>query len=60
MKIKCENCGYCFPEEEVDSYEEHIGDPFGFPAYEGVYVCPHCKSLDLVDVDEEEELPDYD
>lgn len=60
MKIKCENCGYCFPEEELDSYEEPMGECFGFPAYERVYVCPCCHSLDLVDVDEEEELSEDD
>jgi len=51
MKIKCNDCGYEFPEDEIESREEHIGDPFGFPAYERVYFCPNCHSTDLIDED---------
>ncbi len=38
----CEDCGAEF--ENPASYEETIGEFWGFPARETFYVCPECGS----------------
>lgn len=57
MLIRCMNCGWRGDVDECPSYEEHIGDPFGFPAYERFYECPLCGSEDLEDEDDIDLIP---
>lgn len=51
VKFHCNDCGGDYDPDELDSYREHIGDPFGFPAYETICVCPLCGSDDLEEID---------
>jgi DNA-directed RNA polymerase subunit RPC12/RpoP len=48
----CEECGAEF--ENPATYEETIGEFWGFPARETFYVCPECGS-DMYDDERERE-----
>ena len=49
---KCNECDSEF--DELGSYKENIGEYWGIPVYETFYCCPHCKSDDYEEVDENE------
>lgn len=49
---KCNDCGYEF--EHPGSYQENMGEFWGMPAYETVYVCPDCRSDDYEEIEEED------
>ena len=51
---KCEECGCIFEEDEMDSYQECVGEFWGFPAYETFYCCPNCNSEAIDEYDETE------
>ena len=51
MLQRCMNCGWRGDFEDLNSHEEHIGDCFGFPAYERFYYCPQCGSEEIEDED---------
>lgn len=55
-QYKCEDCGLVT--NELETYRENIGECFGFPAYETVYLCPHCGSIDLKEYYESEDEED--
>ena len=42
MKI-CLECGEVFDDDEIAYWEERRGEFWGFPAYETMSGCPHCK-----------------
>ena len=46
-KLKCENCGEVFREEDADIRREKVGDFWGSPAYMNYNACPSCGSKDL-------------
>ena len=50
IQIHCNDCGMDFDPDELSSYTEHIGDCFGFPAYQTYSVCPLCGSEDLEEI----------
>lgn len=57
----CDDCGKYFktPKEEKESR----GEWFGFPSYETVYRCPHCRGyngyeFEEVEVDEDPRTPE--
>jgi hypothetical protein len=43
MAYKCISCGHIFEDGEQGSYQEYMGEHFGFPAYDTFYCCPICK-----------------
>ena len=43
-KLICLDCGEIFDEDELDSYEECVGEYWGTPAYETFGICPNCQS----------------
>ena len=48
---KCLNCNETF--DEPDSRQEYMGEFWGMPAYDTIYICPHCGSDEIVDTGEE-------
>ena len=46
----CYQC--CNEFENPDSYEDHVGDFWGQPAYETRYVCPICGNEAIYRIDE--------
>lgn len=50
----CDNCGREF--EMPVTIKEYRGEYFGMPAYEEIWVCPHCEDNNFYEVEEEEEL----
>lgn len=48
---KCLNCNETF--DEPDSRQEYMGEFWGMPAYDTIYICPHCGSDEIVDIGEE-------
>lgn len=43
----CENCHQTF--EELDHYEENVGEYWGMPAYKTFDICPICGSDKIAD-----------
>lgn len=54
-KLKCENCGEVFREEDADTQQECVGDFWGSPAYMYYNACPTCGSTDLEETSDDEE-----
>ena len=42
--IICGECGKRFDEDDIETYEECVGEYWGQPAYETFGICPYCKS----------------
>ena len=51
----CKDCGHVFDEDEADYYELDMWSDKYDLDNEGEPICPSCKSLDIVEYDEEEE-----
>ena len=54
-KLKCNDCGHVFTSDELDSYQECVGECHGVPAYETFYVCPYCGSDEYDEVEEDKD-----
>jgi hypothetical protein len=52
---KCEDCGIEFEEEDMGTYQECVGEFWGFPAYESFDCCPNCSSTDIYEMVDDEE-----
>lgn len=52
--VKCEKCKKIFDDSEMIKKEAYVGEFWGMPAYDSYYVCPYCKSDELIDYEEEE------
>jgi len=48
---RCIECGEVFSEEEADKKKEDEDFKYG----EYFYACPYCGSIELIDLEEEEE-----
>lgn len=54
IQYKCCLCGAELEFDDLKRIEESRGEFWGTPCYETIYVCPHCGSDDI------EELEEYD
>ena len=54
-KLKCEDCGEIFEEEDLASWQEDRGEFWGSKCFETMTGCPHCYSGDVVEYFEEDE-----
>jgi hypothetical protein len=52
--FECMDCGALFT--EPDTYRECVGEFWGTPAYESFPCCPHCKSDDFEEVEDNEDF----
>lgn len=56
----CNNCNSIFDDAEMIAIKENIGDHFGIPYYEPLYLCPCCKSDDISEINKCEVCGEYE